>query len=95
MTERIFTTAEVCVAVGISLPRLHQWIERKQFESIRGTRPGKARDFTLRDAIHPAKITRLQAAGLPASRAVELIGASPLQAAGQDLSAHAGQTSRS
>lgn len=85
MTERTFTIAEVCAAVGISPPRLHQWIERGQFEPIRGTRSGMARDYTLRDAIHLAAITRLQMAGLPISRAVELIGTCPLQTAGQGI----------
>ncbi|MEW5704841.1 MAG: MerR family transcriptional regulator [Pseudomonadota bacterium] len=85
MTERTFTVAEVCAAVGISPPRLHQWIERGQFDPVRVTRSGVARDYTLRDAIHLAAITRLQTAGLPISRAAELIGTSPLQTAGQDI----------
>ncbi len=85
MTERTFTIAEICTAASISPARLHQWIERGQFEPIRGTRSGVARDFTLRDAIHLAAITRLQTAGLPISRAVELIGASPYQTAGQEI----------
>jgi DNA-binding transcriptional MerR regulator len=85
MTERTFTIAEVCVAVGISPARLHQWIERDQFKPIRGTRSGVGRDYTLRDAIHLAALVRLQAAGLTVSRAVALIGTSPLQTAGQDI----------
>ncbi|MCW5750228.1 MAG: MerR family transcriptional regulator [Alphaproteobacteria bacterium] len=85
MTERTFTLAEVCAAVSISPARLHQWIERGQFEPIRGTRSGVARDFTLRDAIHLAAVIRLQSAGLPVSRAVALVGISPLETAGQDM----------
>jgi DNA-binding transcriptional MerR regulator len=85
VTERTFTIAEICTAVGISPFCLHQWIERHHFEPIRETRAGVGRDYTLRDAIHLAAIVRLQAAGLTVSRAAALIGASPLQTAGQDI----------
>ena len=85
MTERTFTIAEICTAVGISPFCLHQWIERHQFEPIRETRAGVGRDYTLRDAIHLAAIVRLQAVGLTVSRAAALIGTSPLQTAGQDI----------
>ena len=49
MTERTFTIAEVCAAVGISPPRLHQWIERGQFDLLPDER-GQGRTESERNA---------------------------------------------
>lgn len=48
MTERTFTIAGICAAVGISPARLHQWIGRARFEPIRHIRAGVVRQYTLR-----------------------------------------------
>jgi DNA-binding transcriptional MerR regulator len=93
MTERTFAIKDICTAVSATPFRVHAWISRGYFEPVNPVQSGVARDFTLQDAIHLAAILRLGATGIPVARAVQLIGRSPLQTAGQEvLSARVGDT---
>lgn len=85
MTERTFTIKDICTAVNITPFRVHQWIARGYFEPVNQVQSGIARDFTLWDAIHLAAILRLGATGIPVARAVQIIGRSPFETAGQDV----------
>lgn len=93
MTERTFTIHEACATAGITPVCLHQWIERGQFIPLRDTQSGRAREYTLRDVVHLAAIVELGTAGLPVTRATQVLGVSPLDAAGrQTVIARRGNT---
>ncbi|HXF89414.1 MAG TPA: hypothetical protein VNK48_13755 [Xanthobacteraceae bacterium] len=85
MTERTFAIKDICTAVGATPFRVHAWISRGYFEPANPVQSGVARDFTLQDAIHLAAILRLGATGIPVARAVQIIGRSPFETAGQDI----------
>ena len=81
MTKRTFSIHDACAAVGISSVCLHQWIERGHFIPSRDAPAGISREYTLRDVVHIAAIVELTRIGLPVGRAVQILGACPLDTA--------------